>query len=160
MFFVLNFKRIILELLPPGPDYLEIPSANNLIKLISKELERTYFLAKKVSQSNPDNETLKDTWDKTLGGSPLSSKGYFNEQFGKTVSSTPNHFQQIIKSMGREIEVEIKDNEILFYGAILKHIPSPIPGRGVLIRDDDFIDVIEKTKLAHVKTRYLEKRKK
>ncbi len=62
--------------------------------------------------------------------------------------------------MGRDIEMEIEGDEILFYGAILKYIPSPIPGRSILIRDEDFIDTIEKTKLAHIKTRYKEKREK
>ena len=61
--------------------------------------------------------------------------------------------------MNRDIEMEIKDNKINFYGAILKYIPSPLPGGEVLIRDDKFIDIIEKTKLAHIKTRYLERKK-
>jgi len=157
---LLNFKRIILELLPPGPDYLEIPPVNNLIELISKELQRNYLLAKKTSEANPENKILKPQWDKALRGNALASKGYYNEQFGKTLSSTPGHFLQIIKSMNRDIEMEIKGDQILFHGAILKHIPSPIPGRAVLIRDDEFIGAIEKTKLAHIKTRYTKKRKK
>ena len=127
-------------------------SVNSLI-VNRKQLEKYVDLFCK-------NKTLKTEWDKTLRGKSLSSKGYYNGHFDKTVSSTPGHFLQIIKSMGRDIEMEIEGDEILFYGAILKYIPSPIPGRSILIRDEDFIDTIEKTKLAHIKTRYKEKREK
>ena len=41
-----------------------------------------------------------------------------------------------------------------------ENLCPPIPGRAVLIRDDEYIDEIEKTKLAHIKTRYTKKRKK
>ena len=152
---MLNFKKIIIQLLPLGPQWEEIDGIDSLINLIANELERTYKTAFSIASSTP--KTNKE-WNAVLHAG-IYNKGIYNNKYETTVTNTKQFFLNIIQALKRDrISIEIKEKEIHFFGVLEKTNRYDKRRREIIKRDEEFIKIIEELKLAHIKTKYLFKK--
>ena len=109
-------------------------------------------------QSSPGKGTLKPLWDDILDGVRLNHKGINVDNL--LVTNTVPFFQMVIDSFGLrdQIQVEVSNSEILFKGAVIKGPRDDGSGRQLPAeRHEDFIDEIERVRLAHIPVFYVEK---
>ena len=150
-----NFKKSLLQLMPPGIPWEEDDVVDNIISSAASLFEKVFQLGLDTVKSSPGKGTLKPLWNEILGGVRLNHKGI--NVGNLLVTNTVPFFQMVIDSFGLrdEIKVEVSNRAIWFKGAVIKGPRDDGSGRQLPAeRHEDFIDEIERVRLAHIPVSY------
>jgi len=140
--------------MPHGIDWQEKLETKEALNASSNELKNVFLKGLNVVKSNPNKGILKPIWDDILMGVRLNHNGIEKDKF--LITNTVPYFESVVRSFGLEdkIKVEIHSNkEIWFRGAVIREpIPNPDGSGNHLpaLRYEDFIDEIQRLRLAHI----------
>ena len=153
-----NFKKVLFQLMPPGISWEEDGVVDDIVTSAASLFKKVYLLGLDTVKSSPGRGALKPFWDDILDGVRLNHKGIYVDNF--LVTNTVPFFQLVIESFGlkNEIKVEVLDNKVWFRGAVIKGPRDDGNGNQLPAeRYEDFIDEIERVRLAHIPIFYVEK---